>query len=152
MSLPKARLERVLIKQVDDDTIFYDLDNHKATSLNASAAEIWQLSDGTRTPEDIAENMELTDPGPVIWTLRQLQKAGLLEQNDPLPAGPTRREAIRQIATGTRVAMALAPSVVAITVPTAAQAASCGAHGSPCSGASDCCSGVCDTWAGFCVG
>ncbi len=41
-----------------DETILFDPANGAIHSLNATARRIWELCDGTRTLEAIAENME----------------------------------------------------------------------------------------------
>jgi hypothetical protein len=144
---PKARSKRLVIRELPDETLVYDLDRDTAHCLNASATAIWHLCDGRRSPAQIAK--DLPSPfGPVdesvIWlALEQLAKDHLLEARvswpETLPR-MTRREAVRRIGIGAAITIPLVTSIIA---PTPAQAATCLTHCSPCSTGTQCCSGVC---------
>ncbi|MBC8032273.1 MAG: PqqD family protein [Pyrinomonadaceae bacterium] len=154
--LPLARRERMIIKEVDNELLVYDLQRDQAHCLNPSAAAIWRLCDGKTTPDRLAMSFEKetgnrVDEG-VIWLgLQDLRRSHLLEEGVDWPEqmivakrmGMSRREAVRRIGLGAAIAL---PLVISITAPTAVQAAvSCGARCKPCSTGSECCSGVCVT-------
>jgi hypothetical protein len=144
---PQARSARLVVRELPDETLIYDLDRDNAHCLNSSAAAIWQLCNGKRSAAQIAK--DLPEPlGPVdesvVWlALEQLGKDHLLEAHVTWPETIpriTRREAVRRIGLGAAIAIPLVSSIIA---PTAAQAATCLTHCSPCSTGTQCCSGVC---------
>jgi len=42
---------------LDDDLVVYDADTRQGFILNGTAAQIWELSDGSRTPTELAEEV-----------------------------------------------------------------------------------------------
>jgi len=48
--LPQARSEDLVIQDIGDEVLVYDLTRHKAHCLNRTAALVWRKCDGTRTP------------------------------------------------------------------------------------------------------
>jgi hypothetical protein len=150
--LPLMRTERLIVDQLPDEVLVYDLDRHKAHCLNSTAALIWKQCDGRTTPPDIARRLqdELQVPCKEdhVWlALSQLEKIHLLEQPITLPpqlAGMSRRQMVRALGVAAAVAVPLVTSIVA---PTPAQASTCIPSGNPCSlgGPIACCAGsVCN--------
>jgi hypothetical protein len=143
---PKARSERLIVRQIEGEWLYYDLDSHKATCLNAFSARVLKLCDGQRTALGIAEALQPDEVGEdvVALTLDKLAKARLLDGSYEAAARPaarmSRRDMISNVGAGT---LALVPVVSAITVPTPAQATSCLPNGDPCFMSSQCCSGIC---------
>jgi hypothetical protein len=144
---PRARAEGLVVRELAEEVLVYDLDTHKAVCLNGTAAAVWRLCDGRRTPDDIRRTLEKSADGPVpeeiVWlALEQLGKDKLLDTRVPRPArlaGITRRELIRRV--GLTAAVAL-PAVASIVAPTAADAASCLPQGAACQESAQCCSGL----------
>jgi len=81
-----ARLSGTEEHRLDDELLVYVPHGEKAYTLNRSAVAIWELCDGTRTVEEITEELGqcigrskaalLTD---VIRGVARLQELGLLE-------------------------------------------------------------------------
>ena len=146
--LPRARQEQLLVKDLPDELLIYDLERHKAYCLNRTAARIWQSCNGRRTVKEMARVLEREIGHPVdeslVWfSLDQLSRYRLLEEQIELPAlqeRMTRRDLARKLGFATA---ALVPFITAITAPLAAQAATCGPVGSPCSTNARCCSTLC---------
>ncbi|MDT4897079.1 MAG: hypothetical protein QOH25_2156 [Acidobacteriota bacterium] len=146
--LPRARQEQLVVQDLPDELLIYDLERHRAYCLNRTAALVWQSCDGRRTVEDIAQVLEKKIDHPVneslIWfALDQLSRYWLLEKQVELPIFKermTRRELARRLGLATAV---LVPFITAIVAPTAAQTATCGALGAPCTTNARCCSGLC---------
>lgn len=146
--LPRARKEQLLVQDLPDELLIYDLQRHRAYCLNQTAARIWRSCNGRRTVEEMARVLERENDCPVdeslIWfALGQLSQNWLLEEQVELPSSKeriTRRELARRLGFATA---ALVPFITAITAPTAAQAATCGALGSPCLNNARCCSNLC---------
>lgn len=147
---PKARAEGVVVRELPDEMLVYDLDTHRAVCLNSTAAAVWRLCDGRRSAEDIRRALEKSAGGAIpeelVWlALEQLGKDKLLDARVPRPAalaGISRRELIRRVGLAAAVAL---PAVASIVAPTPAQAASCLPTGSACTDGAQCCSTVCNS-------
>jgi len=149
--LPLARTESLVIKEVEDEVLVYDLARDQAHCLNSSSATIWRLCNGKRSVAGLTAALEAetgtkSEAG-VIWLgLEELRRSHLLQEavwpeQMMSNKGMSRRDAVRRIGIGAAIAL---PIVMSITAPTAVQAAvSCGAKCKPCSTGSECCSGVC---------
>lgn len=151
--LPLARRERMVIKEVDNEVLVYDLERDKAHCLNPLAAALWRHCDGKTTASSLAISLEKETGTRVeedlVWLgLQELHRSHLLEDDLVWPPQMraakdmrmSRREAVRRIGLGAAIAL---PLVISITAPTPVQAASCEARCKPCSSGSDCCTGVC---------
>lgn len=156
--LPLARRQGMVIKEVDNEVLIYDLERDKAHCLNPSAAAIWRRCDGkTTTPalaSSLAEETGTRVDEDLIWLgLQDLDRNHLLESGvSPVEMvvakSMTRREAVRRIGLGAAIAL---PLVISITAPTAVQAAvSCGARCKACGTGAECCTGVCTTTVSGC--
>jgi hypothetical protein len=143
------------VRELPDEVLVYDLDTHRAVCLNSTAAAVWRLCDGRRTPADIRKALAKTHGGHVpeelVWlALEQLGKDKLLDARVPRPPaleGINRRELMRRV--GLTAAVVALPAVASIVAPTPAQAASCLPTDSPCNDGAECCSTVCTN--GQCV-
>ncbi len=128
--MPRARTEELVVEELPEETLVYDLKRHTAHCLNGPAAVVWRHSDGrtstTQLARILAEESELPqDEGIVRFALNRLQKAKLLEEGTNIPtvaAGHSRRELVKRLAVG-GLAMLL-PVVATMTSPTAAMAQS----------------------------
>jgi hypothetical protein len=143
--VPLARREGLIVEQMPDEVLVYDLDRHKAHCLNSTSAYVWQQCDGKSNVASIARRMEKqfkakVNEDLVYLALEQLGKDHLLENQVALPAemvNASRREVMRRIGLATAVAL---PVVVSILSPTAANAVTCIASGQTCSTTVVCCS------------
>jgi hypothetical protein len=143
--LPRMREHGLVIDDLPDEVLVYDLDRHEAHCLNRSAALVWRSCDGRSAPADIARRLTveldaLFSEDLVLLALNQLEKQNLLEQ----PATPaaqfvalSRRQMVRRLGLAAAVAVPLVTSIVA---PTAVEAATCQASGNPCVPSKLCCS------------
>ena len=145
---PRARTERLIVKEVQDEVLVYDMDRDKAHCLNLSAAAVWKKCDGRNTPAQIANSLQAESQANVnedfVWlALDQLARDHLLEEPLEWPAAIqrlTRREAVRRIGIGAAIAI---PLVTSILTPTPTQAATCLARNKACANPAQCCSGNC---------
>lgn len=126
-SLPKARKDQLVLREIPGELLVYDLDRHKAYCLNETAASVWKQCNGKRTVADAALALEKQHKTPVdeqvVWlALDQLEKFHLLDGKPSRPRhvpALTRRQMMRAL--GMTAAFVL-PVIVVITAPTAASA------------------------------
>ena len=134
---PRMREQGLVMDELPDEVLVYDLDRHQAHCLNKTAAMVWQHCDGRTTPREIARLLQNGMQSPVdeklVWlALRQLEKLHLLEQPITLPpqlAGMSRREMVRTVGIAAAVAV---PLIISIVSPTPAEAATCANLGQSC--------------------
>lgn len=145
LPVPKARKEKLIIKELPDETLVYDLVTDKAHCLNLSVAEVWKRCDGQQTVSELRDSIQgqtgIDMPDEMVWlALDELKKFRLLEDAGDgdnqhfLPPGITRRQLVRQIGFGA----AVFPLILTITSPTAAQSGSAGGLNHCCGSPGDC--------------
>ncbi|HET8676553.1 MAG TPA: PqqD family peptide modification chaperone [Blastocatellia bacterium] len=137
---PQARTTGVVVEQLADEVLVYDLERDRAHCLNLAAARVWEKCDGKHSVSEIATEVGNEE---VTWmAVEQLSRAGLLEEKIKRPAvGMNRREVIKKIAVAAAIG---APVVTSIVAPTASHAANCLPTGASCTTSANCCSGVCN--------
>jgi hypothetical protein len=120
---PRAKRD-LLTEELADEVLVYDPRGDRAHCLNHTAAFLLEHADGTRDPaglKALAEKAfgEETSEEAVRLGLERLARAELIDWDgsSPAPSGPSRREAIRRIATAS---LAL-PAVMTVARPLAAQ-------------------------------
>jgi len=142
-AVPVARTDRLIVRELDGETLIYDCDRDTAACLNEAAAKVWRLCDGRITVAGIADRLDYDERA--VWlALEQLTKSHLLLGPIALPkemrTARSRREVVRALGLGAAV---MIPIVTSITVPVPAQAQSCFPAGSGCTVNGQCCSMVC---------
>lgn len=149
-ALPRARSERLVIQELPDETLVYDLDRHKVHCLNPSATYVWRQCDGSTSVATVADGLHATfglpaDERIVSLALDELRKARLLDVDhvgSVTSAKVARRDAVKWVGVAAGLA-ALVPVVTSLVAPTAALAVtSCANLGQPCSPTLLCCSGL----------
>lgn len=146
--MPRARQEKLLVHELADEVLVYDLKRQKAHCLNKTSALVWNRCDGQTSVAQIAgllgEKLETEVDENVVWlALKQLEKAQLLGETSPL-VGETSRVSRRQLmrTLGLSAAAAL-PLVTSILAPTSVSAQSClPKNFTPCTPSTNCCSGL----------
>lgn len=149
--LPLARTDALVVKELQDELLVYDLDRHKAHCLNQASALVWKHCDGKTTMQEMTRLLErelgtLVDDDVVWLALSQLRRFHLLGESKTLGMMKvSRRDLVRKYLPA---AMVL-PVILSIPAPTAAQAGSqpCGTATDPCGNFGDppCCPGfTCD--------
>ena len=124
---PAAREGELVVQEVMEEILVYDLKRHQAHCLNRAAAFVWRHCDGRRSVPCLARllGQELGAPvsEQVVWlALDQLDRRRLLEGRLARPAGTvrvSRRELMRKLG----LAGAALPWVASIAAPKAAAAA-----------------------------
>ncbi|MGV3720605.1 MAG: PqqD family protein [Actinomycetota bacterium] len=131
---PVARRDDLLVEALEGELVAYDLLTHQVSCLNATAALVWKLSDGSRTVDHLAAELAAEtrlprDPELVLLCLSRLQAANLLKPASALP-NVTRRQVIQRLALTTSLA-ALLPVVTTVRAEAQTNLASC-VHRSQC--------------------
>lgn len=139
-SMPKAKTERLIVREIDGETLVYDRSRDTASCLNEFAARVWRECDGETSVAEIAA--ALGEDERAVWlALHQLTKAQLLTEAIALPPDMSAAKSRREI--GARLGLGAAAAVASIVAPMPAQAASCGTLNQRCTGEGQgtCCAG-----------
>ena len=128
-SRPNARPDNLIVQELENETLVYDLNSNKAHCLNEPAAFIWSQCDGKSSIDQIAKAVGQKFGGGsvsedyVLVAIDQLSDNDLLEKSSLNVANVfNRRDAIRRMGLS---AIAI-PVVASLLAPiTAAQMGSC---------------------------
>ena len=116
---PKARSKDLVVQEMLDEVLIYDLIANEAHCLNKTAAFVWSRCSGDASIADIARSIEKefghpVDDNFVRLALSQLSDKNLVVDGDlastPLPS---RRELIKKIGLATAIALPFVASLVA---------------------------------------
>lgn len=138
---PQARHDGLVVRELPDEVLVYDLEQHEAHCLNATSAAVWRHCDGESSPSEIGFRLAREFGTPVdeevVWlALEQLSERGLLAEAVVRPAGLSRKQVVRR---GALVAAAIAlPVTASVVAPNAAQAVTCFC-GAGCTSSQQCC-------------
>lgn len=151
VSHPLARQDDLIVRELPDEVLIYDLTRDKAHCLNHTAALIWRNCDGRTSVAELARRLAHESSVPLnerlVWfALKQLGKDHLLVEGVTIPStqrhGLTRRQMIRALGLTAAVGLPLITSIIA---PTPAQASYGLPSGACCSQGEQCQSGMCNT-------
>jgi hypothetical protein len=151
---PKARTEKLVVQDFNDELLVYDKQRHQAHCLNHTAALIWKQCNGRNSVAAISRHLEKQlgaeneiDERVIWYALRQFERDHLLQQKLDVPTTGRmgRRQLIRVLGLTAIVAL---PLVTSMASPDAGQATSCLGPGASCSSSIQCCNAVCN--AGTC--
>src|SRR6476620_725537 len=83
-SLPRARKEGLVVQEMPDELLIYDLVRNKAHCLNQTAALVWKRCDGKTSVKQMVRLLEKETESPVdeavVWmAFDQLAEAHLLQ-------------------------------------------------------------------------
>lgn len=157
--VPTARKEDLVIQELSDEVLVYDLKTNKAHCLNQTAALVWKSCDGKNSIEHIISDLEKETGSKVsedfIWlAIDQLNEKNLLSQEITSKfAGQSRRQVLKKIGLASVIAL---PIIASLTAPSAALAVACSGTVTNCVGCNDntactapgipsgrCCGGTC---------
>lgn len=152
-TLPTARHKRLVVQELPEEILIYDLDRDKAHCLNQTAAFIWKQCDGRTTIATAQQRLEKMfgagiDEAMIWHALDQLERFELLQERVTRSAGMnrlSRRSVIRSMGITAVIAVPLITSIVA---PTVQAVSSCAQNGESCQGHGNCCSHNCEAVAG----
>jgi hypothetical protein len=154
---PRARQRGLVVRELDDETVVYDLDRDEAHCLNPAVALVWKHCDGQTTVAEMAaivnEKLEAAAGEDTVWNaLLLLGQCDLLEEQVSRPADGTisRRGAMRKAAiVGVAIPLiatlpVFTPHAIAATcIPGAPGCIPNGNGQNPCLHNAQCCSCCC---------
>ena len=125
--MPRARQDELVVEELPDETLVYDLKRHKARCLNRTAALVWRHCDGQTSVAEVAalleEQLAIPADEAVVWmALDRLSRAHLLSDPVTLPADRTqysRRQMLRTLRRAAGISLLL-PVIESIVAPLAA--------------------------------
>lgn len=132
---PKARHDGLVVRELEDEVLVYDLERHEAHCLNTTAAAVWRRCDGATPAATIAMQLSREVGAPVdedvVWlALDEVSKLHLLET--PVvrtDAALSRAQVLRRA--GVVAAAVALPAALSLQVPSASAAVCQGACTSP---------------------
>jgi len=128
---PLARKNGLVVQEIPDEVLVYDLSSNKAHCLNQSAALVWKSCDGNNSISEIAHLVGLQSGGSIsddfVWlAIDQLSENNLLEQEIASAFnGQSRRDVIKKIGLSTMIAIPVIASLVAPQNAMAARSCNC---------------------------
>lgn len=133
--VPVARTQGLVVQEMPEEVLIYDLDTNKAHCLNDTAAFVWKSCDGKNSVADIAKmfasDKGKTVPEDLVWfAIEQLNDKKLL--NDEITTsfkGQNRREVIKKIGLASMIALPIVASLAAPTSVLATASCACGNPG-----------------------
>ena len=145
--LPRLRTQNLVVKELPNELLIYDLERNKAFCLNQTARLIMDECDGITAIDEAVNSLnhklksKMSED--MIWmVLEQLKDANFIEKNYEIPIQTTRvtRRKILQSAATLGIAL---PIITSLIAPTAAHAQSgCTQSGGSCinnNAGSNCC-------------
>lgn len=134
---PRAATKELVVQELKDELLIYNLKNNQAICLNQTAALVWQNCDGKSRISEIAQKLNKKLKGGAIherlimFAIMELNEKGLIENGEVISdrfeglEGLSRREIVRKVGFASLVAL---PIVSSIMAPQAAAAQTPGAQ------------------------
>ena len=110
---PLSRQDNIVIQELQNEILIYDLTKNKALCLNQTSAMIWQECDGTKSVTEISQilskKLKSNVSEDIVWlALNQFKNDNLLTQSEQFTTpldGLTRREVVKRIGFASMVAL-----------------------------------------------
>ena len=116
---PLARTNGLVVQDVPNEVLVFDMETNEAHCLNETAAMVWKYCDGKTSVAQIAqilgENRDSSVNDDLVWlAIDQLNEHKLLEKEfETKFAGRSRREVLRKIGLASMVALPIIASMAA---------------------------------------
>jgi len=124
---PLARKSGLVVQEMPDEVLVYDLNSNKAHCLNETAAKVWKSCDGKTSIGEMAAVFGKGNNEDLVWlAIDQLSENELLEIGVTSKfKGQSRRDVIKKIGLASVVAVPVIASLVAPQNALAAQSCNC---------------------------
>lgn len=121
MNLPKAKYDNIVVQNLNNEVLIYNLTTDQAFCLNETSAKVFNCCDGNTTFDELKRKHKFTDDL-IRFALDELQQNDLLENyQSNYFAGLSRREVIKRVGLASMIAL---PVIAGMVAPQAANAAS----------------------------
>lgn len=118
---PRSRQTNIVVQEMKNQLLIYDLNINKAYCLNETSVMIWQLCSGKNSIADISllmgEKLKMQVSEELVWlALDRLKKDDLLEKAAEFEinfGGLNRRQIIKKVGLASMIALPIIASVVA---------------------------------------
>ena len=134
---PLARTNGLVVQEVPNEVLVFDMETNEAHCLNETAAMVWKYCDGKTSVPQIAEILgegkDSAVSDDLIWlAIDQLNEHKLLEKEVATKfPGQSRREVLRKIGLASMIAL---PIIASMAAPRSVLAA----NSCACTGPGDC--------------
>jgi hypothetical protein len=153
-NLPQVRHENIVVKDLENEVLIYDLTSHKAYTLNETSAIVWNLCDGkTSVPQitqQLAKQLNMPVGEEIVWlALDSFKKENLLTDSENIEIdyqGLSRRQVIRKVGLASMIALPIVSSLIAPSASYASSVRGTQLNGTTCTnpgGGAVCASGFC---------
>jgi hypothetical protein len=124
---PLARTSGLVVQEMPDELLVYDLNSNRAHCLNQTSASVWKACDGKTSVRDIASLFGSGADEDLVWlAIDQLNENDLLENEIRSKFhGESRREVLKKIGLASVIAIPVIASLVAPQNALAAQSCNC---------------------------
>lgn len=113
--LPIARTDNIVVQNVENETLIYNLVSNKAYCLNTNLTKVYIACDGMKTFEELQKKYNFTEEF-IYLSLDELKREELInpDSNYQSPfAKMSRREVVKKVGLSTAAALPLITSLVA---------------------------------------
>ena len=124
---PLARTNGLVVQEVPNEVLVFDMETNEAHCLNETAAMVWKYCDGKTSVPQIAEILGENANDDLVWlAIDQLNEHKLLEKEVATKfAGQSRREVLRKIGLASMIALPIIASMAAPRSVLAATSCAC---------------------------
>lgn len=116
--LPLARSDGLVVEELGDELLVYDLNDKQAHCLSPVAALVWRRCDGSTSADAIARQLDLDD-AKVALALQEIERCQLFASGSATYGVLSRRELGLKV-TKVAVGAATVPLILSIAAPAAA--------------------------------
>ena len=138
LQYPLARINGLVVQEVPNEVLVFDMETNEAHCLNETAAMVWKYCDGKTSVPEIAEILGENKGSGVnddlVWlAIDQLNEHKLLEREvESKFAGESRRAVLRKIGLASMIALPIIASMAAPRSVLASTSCNCTTPGLEC--------------------
>ena len=148
VTLPIARTKNLVIQNVNDELLVYDMEADRAHHLNESLSIVWRACNAEMSVGELCKRLSnhlglQIEEDFVHLAVSELNSIELLE--DPSESKPISKVSRREVLFKYALPSVALPVVASLVAPSAVNAQSCVPNFQPCTVPADCCSNNCNT-------
>ena len=113
MKLPNSKTENIVVREVNNELLIYNLLTNQAFCLNETSAIVYLACDGKTTLEELSRQTKFSDDL-ILLALEGLQKQNLCQgEKIDYFKGVSRREIIRKAGLASMITLPFVASIIA---------------------------------------